>query len=74
MAPVPFPYQFEPAPSTFPVLLQNVWLRLYPHGEEPAYQVYREQLGESVFEYHAEAFMVACSDIGCYSRSTKGGT
>ena len=38
------------------------------------YQVFREQLAESVYEYHAEAFMVACSDIGCYSRSTKGGT
>jgi hypothetical protein len=74
MAPVPFHYPYEPAPSTFPGLLRNVWLRLYPHGEDPVYQVFREQLAESVYEYHAEAFMIASSELGCYSRSTKGGT
>ncbi|KAI5003651.1 hypothetical protein ZWY2020_030811, partial [Hordeum vulgare] len=54
-------------------LLWNVWLRLYPRSEDPEYQVFRQQLAESVYEYHAEAFLAAISDIGSYSRSTKGG-
>src|SRR3990170_9132919 len=74
MAPVPYHYNHEPAPFTFPVLLRNVWLRLYPNGEDPVYQVFREQLAESVYEYHAEAFLTASSGIGSYSRSSKGGT
>jgi len=74
MAPVPYHYNHEPAPYTFPVLLHSVWLRLYPNGEDPVYQVFREKLAGSVYEYHAEAFLTASSDIGSYSRSSKGGT
>src|SRR3990170_7585699 len=73
MAPVPYHFQHEPEPHTFPTLLRSIWLRLYPHGEDPVYQVFREQLGESVFEYHAVAHMTATSDIGSSSRSSKGG-
>ena len=74
MAPVPYHFQYEPAPSAFPSLLRNVWFLLYPHGEEPVYQVFREKLAKFVYEFHAQAYMVVSSDIGTYSRSTKGGT
>src|SRR3990170_219503 len=73
MAPVPYPYHHEPAPHTFSALLHSIWLRLYPTGDDPVYQVFREQLGESVYEYHAVAYMTATSDIGSSSRSSKGG-
>ncbi|KAE8784003.1 Far1 [Hordeum vulgare] len=72
--PVPYRFQYELAPSSFPALLRNVWFRLYPHGEEPVYQVLRKQLAKSVYKYHAHAYLVASSDIGSYSRSNKGGT
>ena len=74
MAPVLYHYNHEPAPFTFPVLLCSIWLRLYPNGEDPVYQVFREKLAGSVFEYHAEAFLTTTSDIGSYSRSSKGET
>ena len=74
MAPVPYHFQYEPAPSSFPALLRNVLFLLYPHGEKPVYQVFQEQLAESVYEFHAQAYLVVSSDIGSYSRSTKGGT
>ena len=73
MAPVPYHFPYEPTPSSFRSLLRNVWFRLYPHGEEPVYQVFRKQLAESVYEFHAQAYLVVSSDIGSYSRSTKGG-
>src|SRR3990170_2003250 len=73
MAPVPYHYHHEPAPFTFPVLLRSIWLRLYPNGEDPVYQVFQEQLAESVYEYHAAAYLTASSDIGSSSRSSKGG-
>jgi hypothetical protein len=73
MAPVPYHYHHEPAPFTFPVLLHNVWLLLYPNGEDPVFHVFQEQLAESVYGYHSEAFLTASSDIGSYSRSSKGG-
>jgi hypothetical protein len=73
MAPVPYHFSHEPAPHTFPALLRCVWHRLYPYGEEPVYQVYRDQLAESVYEYHAVAYLTATSDIGSSSRSSKGG-
>src|SRR3990170_8603859 len=73
MAPVPYHYHHEPAPFTFPVLLRSIWLRLYPNGEDPVYQVFQEQLAESVYEYHAVAYLTATSDIGSSSRSSKGG-
>ena len=38
------------------------------------YQVFREQLADSVFEYHTEAFLTASSEIGSYSCSSKGET
>ena len=72
MAPVPYPYQPEPAPSTFPLLLSNVWLRLYPDGDDPIYQVYREQLADGVYEYHTEVIMHNSTMVGTYTRSSKG--
>ena len=36
--------------------------------------MFREKLVGSVYEYHAEAFLTASSDIGSYSHSSKGGT
>ena len=74
MAPVPYHYNHEPAPFSFPPLLRSVWLRLYPNGEDPVYQVYREQIADTVYEYYAEAFLFASSEVGSYSRSSKGGT
>ena len=74
MAPFPYPYQPEPAPSTFLHLLSNVWCRLYPDGDDPIYQVYREQLADGVYEYHAEVIMHNSTVVGTYTRSTKGGT
>ena len=74
MATVPYPYQPEPAPSTFPHLLINVCRRLYPDGDDPVYQVYREQLANGVYEYHAEVIMHNSTVVGTYTRSTKGGT
>ena len=74
MAPAPYHFHHEPAPFSFPALLRDIWLRLYPNGEDPVYQVFREQLAESVYEYHAEAFLIVSSDIGSYSCSVKGGT
>jgi hypothetical protein len=35
--------------------------------------VYRDQLAESVDEYHAVVYLTATSDIGSSSRSSKGG-
>ncbi|XP_020168135.1 uncharacterized mitochondrial protein AtMg00860-like [Aegilops tauschii subsp. strangulata] len=49
MAPVLYPYQSEPAPFTSH-LLCNVWLRIYPDGDDPVYQVYQEQFADSMNE------------------------
>src|SRR5215216_611636 len=73
MAPVPHPYQSEPAPYTSPHLLQNVWRRLYPDGADPVYQVYREHLAGSLYEYYAEVTLHHSSPSGAYTRSSKGG-
>src|SRR3989337_2029531 len=73
MAPVPYHFHHEPEPHTFSALLRSVWLQLCPNGDDPVYQVFREQLGESVYEYHAVAYLTATSDIGSSSRSSKGG-
>jgi len=73
MAPVPFHFTYEIEPHSFSALLRCIWLRLYPYGEDPVYQVYRDQLAESVNEYHAVAYLTATSDIGSSSRSAKGG-
>src|SRR3990170_6859280 len=72
MAAVPYHFHHETEHHTFPALLRSVWLRLYPNGDDPVYQVFREQLGESVYEYHAVAYLTATSDIGSSSRSAKG--
>jgi hypothetical protein len=37
------------------------------------YQVYHDQLAESVEEYHVVAYLTATTDIGSSSRSSKGG-
>src|SRR4051812_35916316 len=73
MAPVPFPFEYDPSPSSFPALLRRVWLRLYPQGEDPVFQVYHEKLADFVHDYHAEVFMFTSSTVGSLSHSTKGG-
>src|SRR3954464_12035018 len=73
MAPVPFPFEYESSPTGFPALLRRVLLRLYPQGEDPVFQVYREKLADFVHEYHAEVFLFTSSAVGSLSRSAKGG-
>src|SRR3989337_1041013 len=73
MAPVPYHYHHEPEAHTFPILLRSIWLRLYPYDDDPVYQMFREPLGESAYEYHAVAYLTKTSDIGSSSRSSKGG-
>src|SRR3954464_2269321 len=73
MAPVPFPFEYESSPTGFPALLRRVWLQLYPQGEDPVFQVYREKLADFVHEYRAEVFLFTSSTIGNLSHSAKGG-
>src|SRR3954464_8555462 len=73
MAPVPFPFEYESSPTGFPALLRRVWLQLYPQGEDPVFQVYREKLADFVYEYCAEVFLFTSSAIGSLSCSAKGG-
>src|ERR1043165_9880836 len=73
MAPELFPFEYDPSPAGFPTLLRRVWRWLYPQGEDPVFQVYREKLAEVVHEYRAEVFMSTNSMVGSLSRSTKGG-
>src|SRR3954463_14157965 len=73
MAPELFPFEYDPSPSGFPALLRRVWLRLYPQGEDPVFQVYREKLADFMHEYRAEVFFFMSSAIGSLSRSAKGG-
>src|SRR4051812_33449753 len=73
MAPVPYPFEYEASPTGFPLLLRQVWLRLYPQGEDPMFQVYREKLADFVHEYHAEVFLFTSSVIGSLLHSVKGG-
>ena len=74
MAPVPYHFHHETERHTFPALLRSVWPQLYPNGDDPVYQVFWEQLAESLYEYHAVAYLTATSDIGSSSRSSKGRT
>ena len=73
MAPVPYPCQLQLMPYTSPHLLRNVWRRLYPHGDEPVYRVYRERLADSVYEYHAVVTLRTSSDSGSYTRTSRSG-
>src|ERR1041385_3040170 len=73
MAPVPYPFEYEASPTGFPSLLRRVWLRLYPQGEDPMFQVYCEKLADYVHEYRAEVFLFSSSTYGSLSRSAKGG-
>src|SRR3954466_9708928 len=73
MAPEHFPFEYDPSPSGFPALLRRVWLRLYPQGEDPVFQLYREKLADFVHEYRAEVFMFTNSRVGSLARSAKGG-
>src|SRR3954468_8281933 len=73
MAPELFPFEYDPSPAGFPALLHRVWRRLYPQGEDPVFQVYREELADFVHEYRAEVFLYASSPISSISRSPKGG-
>ena len=73
MAPVPYPCQLQLMPYTSPHLLRNVWRRLYPHGDEPVYRVYRERLADSVYEYHVVVTLRTSSDSGSYTRTSRSG-
>ena len=72
MAPVPYPCQLQLMPYT-PHLLRNVWCRLYPHGDEPVYRVYRERLADSVYEYHAVVTLRTSSDSSTYTHTSQSG-
>src|SRR4051812_26278884 len=69
MAHVPYPFDYEESPTGFPSLLRRVWLRLYPQGEDPMFQVYCEKLADFVHEYRAEVFLFTSSAVGNLSRS-----
>ena len=60
-------------PYTSPHLLRNVWRRLYPHGDDPIYRVYRECLADSVYEYHAVVTLRTSSDSSSYTRTSRSG-
>ena len=71
MAPVPYPCQLQLMPYTSPHLLCGVWRRLYPHGDDPAYRVYRERLADSVYECHAVVTLRTSSSAGSYTRTSQ---
>ena len=73
MAPVLHPCQLQLMMYMSPHLLHNVWRRLYPHGDDPAYHVYRERLADSVYEYHAVVTLRTSSDSGSYTRTSRSG-
>src|ERR1041384_3450595 len=73
MAPEPFPFEYDPSSAGFPALLRRVWLWLYPQGEDPVFQVYREKLADFMHEYRAEVFLFTSSMVGSLTRSAKGG-
>src|SRR3954463_826234 len=73
MSPVPYPFDYEESPTGFPSLLCQVWLHLYPQGEDPTFQVYCEKLADFVHEYRAEVFLFSSSTFGSMSRSAMGG-
>ena len=54
-------------------LLRSVWRRLYPHGDDPAYQVYRERLDDSMYEYHTVVTLRTSSSVGSYTRTSWSG-
>src|ERR1043165_2466492 len=74
MAPELFPFEYDPSPTGFPTLLRRVWRWLYPQGEDPVFQVYREKLADFVHEYRADVFLSTSSMVGSLSRSAKGGS
>ena len=73
MASVPYPCQLQLMPHTSLHLLRNVWRRLYPHGDDPVYRVYREHLADSVSEYHAVVTLRTSSDSSSYTRTSRRG-
>ena len=73
MALMPYPCQLQLMPYTLPHLLCNVWHRLYPHGDNPVYRVYREHLADSVYEYHAVVTLRTSSDSSSYTRTSRSG-
>ena len=44
-----------------------------PHGDDPAYQVYRERLADSVYEYHAVVTLCTSSSTDSYTRTSRSG-
>ena len=73
MAPVPYLCQLELLSYTSPHLLWNVWRRLYLHGDDPMYRVYRERLADSVYEYHVVVTLCTSSSNGSYARTSRSG-
>ena len=73
MAPVLYLCQLQLMPYTSPHLLRSVWRRLYPHGDDPAYRVYREHLVDSLYEYHAVVTLRTSSSVDSYSRTSQSG-
>ena len=73
MAPVLYSCQLQLMPYTSPNLLPNMWRRLYPHGDDPVYRVYRERLANSVYEYHAVVTLRTSSCSGSYSHTSRRG-
>ena len=71
MALVLYPCQLQLMPYTLPHLLRNVWRRLYPHGDDPVYRVYRERLADSVYEYHTVVTLRTSSDSSSYTRTSR---
>ena len=50
-----------------------MWRRLYPHGDEPVYRVYRERLADLVYEYNAVVTLHTSSSTGSYTRTSRSG-
>ena len=73
MAPVLYPCQLRLMPYTTPHLLRNMWRRLYPHGDDPAYRVYRELLADSVYEYQVVVTLCTSFDSSSYTRTSRSG-
>ena len=71
MAPLLYPCQLQMMSYTLPHLLRNIWRRLYPHGDDPAYRVYRERLSDLVYEYHAVVTLRTSSDSSTYTRTSR---
>lgn len=73
MAPVPYPCQLQLMPFTSLHLLSNVWLRLYPLGDDLVYHVYWQRLADPVYEYHVVVTLRTSSDSSTYTCTSRSG-